>query len=185
MLNHQTQSLFRGELIKLAMPKVEEAEHISEWQESSEYLRNLDTDFAVPESLDSIRSHLQKGSRSEHGVYFHIRTLEDDIFIGFVALHSIEWNNQAGVLSIGIGNPMYRGKGYGTDTLRTILRYAFYELNLNRVGLDVIGYNHQAIQAYKKVGFKEEGRLRQAVWRDGVASDRVLMGLLKEEWQQQ
>lgn len=176
------QDIFKGEYIRLSLPKVEEAEWIAEWQTSSEYLRNLDTDFAAPQSIEAIREHIQRGSRNSHGVHFHLKTLETDVLIGFVALHNIEWNNQAGLLAIGIGDENFRGKGYGTDALNLILRYAFCELNLNRVGLDVIGYNHQAIRAYEKAGFIEEGRMREAVLRNGKAYDRVIMGILKKDW---
>ena len=89
---------------------------------------------------------------------FHLRTLADDTLIGFVALFSIEWNNGVGTMAVGIGNPDYRGKGYGADALFLILRYAFAELNLHRVGLDVISYNSAAIRAYERAGLPKRGR---------------------------
>lgn len=77
--------------------------------------------------------------------------------------------------------PEHRGNGYGTDALRVMLRYAFNELNLNRVGLDVISYNESTIRAHEPVRFTVEGRMRQAVLRDGQAYDRVIMGILRSE----
>ena len=115
---------------------------------------------------------------------FRLRTLENDRLIGFVALHSIEWNNQAGLLAIGIGEAEYRNRGYGSDALRLILRYAFEELNLNRVGLDVIANNERAIAAYERAGFRREGAMRSAVQRDGRRHDRLIMGILREEWRE-
>ncbi|MXO81399.1 GNAT family N-acetyltransferase, partial [Paenibacillus sp. OT2-17] len=111
-----------------------------------------------------------------------LRTLADDVLIGFVAIHGIEWNNRSGQLAIGIGNTDYRGKGFGAEAVGLILRYAFYELNLNRVGLDVIEYNTQAIRTYEKAGFQLEGRVRSAVLRDGNSYDRIMMGILYSEW---
>jgi RimJ/RimL family protein N-acetyltransferase len=64
-----------------------------------------------------------------------------------------------------------------------MLRYGFHELNLYRLGLDVMGYNARAIHAYEKAGFQIEGRQRAAVLRDGQRHDRVFMGILREEWQ--
>lgn len=104
-----------------------------------------------------------------------MRTIQDDQLIGFIVIHSIEWNNRAGLLSIGIGDPSFRNKGFGTNALQLMLRYAFCELNLNRVGLDVIEYNKRAIRAYERVGFQQEGRMREAVNRDGKSYDRVIM----------
>lgn len=84
---------------------------------------------------------------------FRLRTPKNDTLIGFVALYSIERNNQCGKTEIGIGDPNFRDKGYRIDALRLILRYGFFELNLHRIRLDVVSYNTRAIRAYQEVGF--------------------------------
>ncbi|ALP38439.1 acetyltransferase [Paenibacillus sp. IHB B 3084] len=173
------ENLFYGDRIKLAAVREEDAETMFKWGEDAEYLRNVDTDLALPYTLKQMES---EGSPSSHEVYFRLRTLADDVLIGFVAIHGIEWNNRIGQLAVGIGNTDYRGKGYGSEAVRLILRYAFYELNLNRVGLDVIEYNKQAIRTYEKAGFLHEGRVRSAVLRDGNSYDRIMMGILYSEW---
>ncbi|MFK4300849.1 MULTISPECIES: GNAT family N-acetyltransferase [unclassified Paenibacillus] len=173
------ENLFYGDRIKLSAVREEDAETMFKWGEDAEYLRNVDTDLALPYTLKQMES---EGSPSSNEVYFRLRTLADDVLIGFVAIHGIEWNNRIGQLAIGIGNTDYRGKGYGAEAVRLILRYAFYELNLNRVGLDVIEYNEQAIRTYEKAGFQLEGRVRSAVLRDGNSYDRIMMGMLYSEW---
>jgi RimJ/RimL family protein N-acetyltransferase len=176
------ESLFRGKLVRLSAPREEDAEAFSRWSEDARYLRNLDTDYArpVPAREFAERFNAQRGNAQ--AVEFHLRTLEEDRLIGFVAVHSIEWNNQSALLAIGIGEPDYRGKGYGGDALQLILGYAFRELNLHRLGLDVIANNQPAIRAYEKAGFRREGAMREAVLRDGRRYDRVLMGILRDEW---
>jgi RimJ/RimL family protein N-acetyltransferase len=89
------------------------------------------------------------------------------------------------MLAIGIGEASYRGKGYGSDALQLILRYAFRELNLYRVGLDITANNGPAIRACEKAGFQREGAMRRAVSRDGQHIDRILMGILRDEWLEQ
>jgi RimJ/RimL family protein N-acetyltransferase len=179
---YPTKNLFLGNFIKLSAVRASDAEQIVKWQEDSNYLRRLDTDFAVLQSYESIKDQdLQQGTKS-NSIQFRLRTINEDHLIGFVVLHSIEWNNQSCLLAIGIGDSDYRGKGYGKDALQLILRYAFYELNLNRVGLDVISNNIPAIEAYKKVGFTVEGSMRDAVYRDGQYYDRIIMGILRNEW---
>lgn len=131
-----------------------DAEVMAMWQEDSEYLRNVDTDVAFPQSLNEIASdELLKGRRS-NSVSFMVRTVQEDRLIGFVAIHGIEWNNKTGLLAIGIGDANDRGKGYGKEAIHLILKYAFYELNLHRIGLDVISYNKPAIALYKRWVFK-------------------------------
>ncbi|WP_408011262.1 GNAT family N-acetyltransferase [Pseudalkalibacillus sp. A8] len=175
-------SLFCGQLVRLCACRPEDSKTLALWSEDPEYLRNLDTDFAMPRSVESFEKSSEKTSNS---MEFRLRTLENDILIGFVALFSIEWNNQCGKMAIGIGDPNFRDKGYGTDALRLILRYGFYELNLHRIGLDVISYNKRAIHAYQKVGFQVEGTMRESVLRDGQKYDRILMSILRNEYQQQ
>ncbi len=171
--------LFRGQLVRLAAPRQEDAATLARWSHDAAYLRDVDTDYARPRPPEAFAP---PGTADTNAIEFRLRTLDDDRLIGFVALHSIEWNNRAGLLSLGIGEPDYRGRGYGSDALRLILHYAFDELNLERVGLDVISNNAAAIRAYERAGFRREGALRSAVLRDGQHHDRILMGMLRDEW---
>jgi RimJ/RimL family protein N-acetyltransferase len=171
--------LFQGELLRFSAFNPSDSEQLAKFDEDAEYLRRLDTDYAFPKPIEAFNRFNDRGSNE---VEFMLRPIDNDRLIGFVALHSIEWNNQACLLAIGIGDPAYRGKGYGTEALNMILRYGFHELNLNRIGLDVIEYNESAIAMYKKAGFKGEGRMRSAVLRDGNSYDRIIMGILKNEW---
>ncbi|MFE6135918.1 GNAT family N-acetyltransferase [Bacillus sp. NPDC057893] len=177
-----TINLFQDKTIKLSAVRETDTKVMAKWQEDSEYLRNVDTDLACPQSLHEIASDgLFKGRRS-NSISFMLRTVHDDRLIGFVAIHGIEWNNRTGLLAIGIGDTKDRGKGYGKEAIHLILKYAFYEMNLHRVGLDVISYNKAAIALYKKMGFQMEGCMREAVQRDGKCFDRIIMGILRDEW---
>ncbi|SFS31161.1 GNAT family N-acetyltransferase [Marininema halotolerans] len=175
--------LFKSARIRFAAMTEEAAASFSKWSEDPEYIRNLDTDIAFPRSEDSFRKEIQGGGGSLTSFELAIHMVLDDRLIGFAALHSIEWNNRAGRLAIGIGEKEDRNKGYGTEALQLLLQYAFYELNLHRVGLDVIGNNHSAIRCYEKVGFVVEGVIREGVLRDNQRVDRIYMGLLREEWE--
>ena len=168
-------NLYAGDRVKLTGRRAGDDALIALWYEDSEFARNIDTDIAHP----------KRGSErmTDDGTLFEfmLRLTETDELIGFAAIHSIEWNGRAGTLSIGIGKPEHRSQGYGSEALRLVLQYAFCELNLHRVGLEVIAYNERAIRAYKRIGFVEEGRAREYVFRDGKRYDRVSMGLLRRE----
>jgi RimJ/RimL family protein N-acetyltransferase len=99
-------------------------------------------------------------------------------------IQSINWQMRNGQLTIGIPNPAERGKGYGGDAVRVLLRYAFWELNLGRAWLHVAAYNSAAIACFQKVGFQLEATLREAVYRDLQYHDMQVMGILYEEWQE-
>jgi RimJ/RimL family protein N-acetyltransferase len=177
------QDLFRGALVRLAARRPDDLEAFARWSNDATYRRLLDTDPARPLSIEQIAAGPDGGDGGTHDVNFRLRTLVDDTLIGFVALFRIEWQHGVATLAIGIGEPAYRGRGYGSDALRLILNYAFNELNLYRVGLDVIAYNTRAIRAYERAGFRREGTLRASVLRDGTRYDRIMMGVLREEWQ--
>jgi RimJ/RimL family protein N-acetyltransferase/ADP-ribose pyrophosphatase YjhB (NUDIX family) len=173
---------FQGSKVRLAAPCPEDCMRLSRFTDDYEYLRNMDTDIAIPLTPDETGS---SSVRRDNGFEFALRTLEGNRFIGFTALYRIEWNNRSARLAIGIGEENDRGKGYGSDALALILRYGFHELNLNRIALEVIEYNEAARRAYQKAGFKEEGRQRSAVLRDGRHYDLISMSILAEEWSAQ
>jgi RimJ/RimL family protein N-acetyltransferase len=101
--------------------------------------------------------------------------------IGGIGLHQVDWKNRTGELGIVIGEKGWWGRGYGTDAVRALARWAFDELALNRLWLRVYEDNARAQRSYEKVGFKAEGRLRQDRFHAGRYFDTVVMGLLHDE----
>ncbi|MEU2665565.1 GNAT family protein [Micromonospora sp. NPDC007220] len=85
------------------------------------------------------------------------------------------------VLDIHLGEKDYWGRGFATDTVRTACRYGFAKMRLHKVTLTVVADNEAAYRVYEKVGFVEEGRLRQTFRRDGRWHDTYTMGLLEGE----
>jgi RimJ/RimL family protein N-acetyltransferase len=106
----------------------------------------------------------------------------DGRYIGFVGL-KVNDEEQSASYRIGIANPEYWGRGYGTEVARLMLRYAFETLGLHRVHLKVAAYNVRARRCYEKSGFRVEGVLRQSFQVDGEWQDDVLMAILREEWE--
>jgi len=103
--------------------------------------------------------------------------------IGSCALFKINWRNRHSEAGILIGAREYWGRGYGTDAMATLVSWGFSTLNLNRIHLRVFVDNPRAIRCYQKVGFAEEGRLRQDDFRNGAYRDTLLMSLLRSEWE--
>jgi RimJ/RimL family protein N-acetyltransferase len=103
--------------------------------------------------------------------------------IGNCALLDIDWRNRSAELGILIGDKDYWGKGYGTETMRLLVRHAFETLNLHRVWLRVYETNPRAIRAYEKAGFVMEGRQRKAEIKNGKYIDVLVMSLLREEYE--
>jgi len=107
---------------------------------------------------------------------------ENELLIGNLGFKEVNIPAQSPVLFIVIGNKAYWGKGYGTDALITFSRFLFTQWNFHRISLDTWDGNIRAIKAYEKVGFKIEGRQREARFVLGNYHDAILMGLLREEF---
>jgi len=84
-------------------------------------------------------------------------------------------------LTVYLGEKEYWGRGYATDAVRTMCRYGFDKMRLHKITLTVVTENRAAHHIYRKVGFVEEGRLRQVFRRDGQWYDMFTMGLLEGE----
>jgi len=160
------------------------AEAISHWNRDSEFGRLLDARVANQISVKKLTEWItQDQEKNPPAFYFFaIRTLEGDRLIGFTDLEGDLYPHSEAFVGIGIGEREYWGKGYGTDAMKVILRYAFQELNLRRVALDTFEYNPRAIRSYEKVGFVYEGRVREFLYREGRRWDLIFMGILREEW---
>jgi RimJ/RimL family protein N-acetyltransferase len=180
--------LFQGELVRFVAAEPQLAAGLfAKWMRDSEFVRLLDTDPARLLSVDKYKEWFEKDLLEEQKneeLFFLIRTLEEDLTIGLIGLDGIQWVHGDAWVGIGLGEREYWGKGYGTDAMRILLRYAFEELNLHRLSLSVFEYNSRAIRSYEKVGFVIEGRARQFLNRDGGRYDMIFMGILRDEWKE-
>jgi RimJ/RimL family protein N-acetyltransferase len=103
---------------------------------------------------------------------------EDGKFLGEVVL-TINPHNRSAGLRIFLQDGF--GKGYGTAALKHVLDHAFNVRNLHRVDLEVYEFNERAIHVYQKLGFREEGRLRDALLWDGEFYDAIVMSILRTD----
>jgi RimJ/RimL family protein N-acetyltransferase len=111
------------------------------------------------------------------------RKKEDWTLVGSIGLHNVDWKNRSGEVGLFIGPQALWGKGYGTAALKSLLGFAFGELNLHRVWLRVFEDNTRALGSYEKCGFTREGRLRQDRFHDGRYHDTLILSILRNEWQ--
>jgi RimJ/RimL family protein N-acetyltransferase len=178
-------NLLRGKLVYLAADNpATRARNFMRWNQDSEWIRLLDTDpprmLSEKKWLEWFEKDLNKEDHPE--LFLSIHTLDTDVMIGFIGLFDMFIHHGDALVAIALGEREYWGKGYGTDAMQIMLRYAFSEVNLSRVGLIVFEYNSRAIRSYEKAGFTFEGRVRGPLLRDGKRWDYFFMGILKEEW---
>lgn len=176
-------NLLAGEKVRLTAVTSNDLPTITRWWADADFLRLYNSAPAVPRNEEQLSRRFDLGQTSPDTFLFAVRLLEYDDVIGLLELDGIEWSNRTTFLSIGIGAPEYRGKGYGYEAMRLALNFAFNELNLYRVCLTVFSYNEAAIALYERLGFTREGVYREHLERDGRRHDMILYGLLRREWQ--
>ncbi len=100
---------------------------------------------------------------------------------GEISLKSIRWFNHKAEVAVFIHKP-FRGKGLAEEALRMLIHYAFHTMNFYRIEAEVVAYNPAAKVVFEKLGFKQEGVLREAKYFNGEYHDIYSYGLLAREW---
>ena len=116
------------------------------------------------------------------GIRFNIVIPDGDVLIGHISLHNIDHFNRHAFLGIVIGESGHHNKGYGMEAVRLILDYGFNTLNLHNIMLSVHEDNYGGIACFKKVGFKESGRRREWLFKNGKYIDVIYMDILEHEF---
>jgi len=177
--------IFTGKLVRLSAYDPDElSKALPRWYRNSEYARLLSSSLMPMPSPKSVARWIEKEvmELSPASYFFSIRTVAEDRLIGDLGLDIVDWSGRDAFVGLGLGETEYWGKGYGTDIMNVLLRFAFTEINLRRVTLTVFEYNPRAIRSYEKTGFSHEGRLRKVINKEGRRWDILFMGILREEW---
>jgi len=135
--------------------------------------------YSLEETEFFVKKAMLEARDGEHFIIMHSR---DDKAIGYISLINIDYDNFSADCMIEIGEKEYWGKGLGAHAMELLMDYVFGQLNFNRLALQVFDFNTRAINMYKKLGFKEEGRREKAIFRIGEYYDIILMRMLAFEY---
>jgi len=170
-----------GNRVMLREYRESDYEHMRSWVNNPNIVGTLSDIFLYPHSETNSRHFLDMAmSRDWKGFVIAFKDTEE--YIGQIDLVKLDEKNGWAELGIVIGSEENQGKGYGTEALQLLCKFAFEELRLNRLELVCWSFNVQGRRAYEKVGFVQEGVRRKKRYRNGEFFDEVCYGLLKEEW---
>lgn len=105
-------------------------------------------------------------------------------FVGLVTLTDIDWKNRRAKSGIRLTLKAPKKQGIATDALMSMLGYAFEELNIHRVYATIIEHNVISRKLHAKCGYKEEGLLRQSVYKRGEYHNELQLSVLKHEYEE-
>jgi RimJ/RimL family protein N-acetyltransferase len=114
---------------------------------------------------------------------FIIERLSDGAAIGTAGIWDVNWLARRGDFRIIIGDVKAMGCGFGKETLRLLMEFAFCHLNLQVLTLGFNAENKAAEKTYSATGFVFEGRRRRLLYRNGQYYDVVYMSMLREEYE--
>lgn len=173
-----------GERIRLRAVERSDLPRFVEWLNDPEVVAGLMIYLPLSQAdEDSWFEEMQKSPAAQHPMVIEIRNQDSWLAIGDCSFMGIDHRIRSGEIGIFIGRKDLWNQGYGTETMRLLLKHGFKTLNLNRIFLRVFETNKRAIRSYEKAGFVHEGRMRQAQFIDGKYEDVLLMSVLRSEWQ--
>jgi RimJ/RimL family protein N-acetyltransferase len=167
-----------GRLVRLRAPEPSDAEALNALFNDHDVRSGIGA--PLPQPIEAFLDWVAAARQAPDHLNLVIERLEEPQPLGMCDLMKIEPPTRTAVLGIWLARPWW-GEGYGTDAVRTLCRFGFDHMNLHRITLEVNADNAKAIRAYEKVGFAEEGRLREAGFVHGERMDTLVMGLLAFE----
>lgn len=172
--------ILKGKKVILKPMSIKEAPNFVKWFKDKEVVRflgNQNKGITLAKERAYIRTIKNKKDKVSWSIY-----TKEGVHIGSTDLHALNKENRKTEWGIIIGDKRYWNKGLGQDTLKTVMKYCFNTLKLNRLEVDVYSGNINAINCYTKCDLRLEGITRQCIYREGKYFDGIILSMLKNEY---
>lgn len=177
-------SMFEGQMVRLRA--FDNGDLVPLWKSmnDADVMGLLSGAPVLPATMEDAAQFMAAQTSHSTGEYqFAIERLEDGRFLGRCGLSELDRRNLRAEVTIHIGEEEMRGRGYGTDALSILCRFAFEDLNLHRLKAHVYACNEHSIRCLEKSGFQQEGVLKEEMYRFGRWHDVVAYALMRCEWE--
>lgn len=170
-----------GKRVYLRPLEVSDAKHMLDHVNDEEirYMTGTRNTF----TLEAIENHIIRSSADKERHDFAICLLENEQFIGELSIIDIDVDNLKAGFRISMNSMALTGKGLGTEATQLAVEFIFEDLHLNRVQLEVYSHNPRGIRAYEKVGFIQEGVLRESLLFNHTYSDEIIMAMTRKDYE--
>ncbi|UFU00429.1 GNAT family N-acetyltransferase [Radiobacillus kanasensis] len=152
-------------------------------EQSREYLRQWLPWLDVTTKVSDTRVFI-KGTRAHYIENKGMTTaiLYKDEIVGIAGFNELDWVNRTALIGYWLGKP-YTGKGIMTKVVKALVNVAVYELKMNRIDIRIATNNYKSLSIPKRLGFTEEGILRQAEWLYDHYVDHIVYSMLADQWE--
>ena len=166
--------------LELREISADELVQINKWRNDQEVISHLGNGFRyINVEVDNIWFEEYLRTRDKN---VRLSIYIDEVHVGLIQLLGIDQINRSCEFSIQISNKDFRGRGIGLLASRMLLSHFFNDLNLNRIWLTVRASNSRGLSLYSKLGFLVEGRLREAIVKNGEYVDLILMSITRRDF---
>ncbi len=177
-------NVWQGDLVRLRAVEPEDWQVLFEWDQDTDVMRRSG-DLPFPESRERAKKWaaeqaLQEGKDDRYR--WVVESLSGE-FVGMIETHFCNRRHGTFQLGIAVLREHWR-KGYASEAIRLVLAYYFRDLRYQKVNAHVFSFNEASLGLFRKLGFRQEGRLRRMVFADGAYHDEVVFGMTAEEFGQ-
>jgi RimJ/RimL family protein N-acetyltransferase len=171
--------MIAGEHVILRAFEREDAERSYRWMNDPSIVRTLKSRYpiAFQTEIEWLDRAMRSNTNERH---FAIERKDDRTHIGNASIHEIDWVSRTAWFGLFIGEPTAWNRGFGSDAIRTLVRFAFEEMNLQKLRINVFDYNERAKHVLESQGFVREGHLRREFYREGVLHDILILSIFRD-----
>ncbi len=171
--------MIAGEHVILRAFERDDAERCYRWMNDPNIVRTLKSRYPI-----AFQNEMEWLDRAMHANWnerhFAIERKDDRTHIGNASIHDIDWVSRTAAFGLFVGEPSAWNRGFGGDAIRTLVRFAFEEMNLRKLRINVFEYNDRAKHVLETQGFVQEGRLRREFYREGSWHDLLILSIFRE-----
>jgi RimJ/RimL family protein N-acetyltransferase len=171
--------MIAGEHVILRAFEREDAERCYRWMNDPNIVRTLKARYPIAFQTEQewLERAMHPGNNERH---FAIERRDDRTHIGNASIHDIDWVSRTGWFGLFIGEPAAWNRGFGSDAVQTLVRFAFDDMNLVKLRINVFEYNERAKHVLTERGFVQEGELQRDFFREGKYHDILILSIFRD-----
>ena len=172
--------MIAGEHVILRAFEREDAERCYRWMNDPNIVRTLKSRYPIAFSteVEWLERAMHPAPAERH---FAVERKDDRTHIGNASIHDIDWVSRTAWFGLFIGEPTAWNRGFGSDAIETLVRFAFDDMNLQKMRINVFDYNERAKHVLETRGFVQEGKLARDFYREGTWHDIVILSKFREK----